>query len=267
MINYRSYYGFMKEPFSQEIKVEELYQTKALKSATERFLYAVNLQSVALITGEIGSGKSTTLRYAVSQLHSSLYKIITVVANTGTTLEILREICASLGIDCRSTSIAVLLKTIKSILIEVSQKKQIPVLIIDEAQLMRLEVFAQLHTLTQFEMDSKPIMSIIFSGQNNLLDKFMYYTSKPLASRVIGRSHLEGLKLKEMEGYLKHHLEIAGIKEQLFSEEAVLAIQQGSGGLLRRANNLARGSLVASAQEECKIVSAEHVRIASTELI
>jgi general secretion pathway protein A len=70
-----------------------------------------------------------------------------------------------------------------------------------------------------------------------------------------------------MEGYLKHHLEIAGIKEQLFSDEAVLAIHQGSGGLLRRANLLAKGSLIRAAIEKTNLITAEHVRIASTELI
>ena len=70
-----------------------------------------------------------------------------------------------------------------------------------------------------------------------------------------------------MAAYIKHHLQIAGIKEQLFSEEAVLAIHQGSGGLLRRANFLAKGALIAAAAEQCKVVSAEHVRMASTEII
>ncbi len=70
-----------------------------------------------------------------------------------------------------------------------------------------------------------------------------------------------------MEGYLRHHLEIGGIKEQLFSEEAVLAIHQDSGGLLRKANLLARGSLIRAAIEKTNVVTAEHVRIASTELI
>ncbi len=267
MINYRNFYGLMKEPFSQEIKIAELYPTPALQSATTRLLYAVDLCAVAVITGEIGSGKSTTLRYAISKLHPSLYRVIPVVASTGTVLEILRQIALSLDMECKSTSIASLLKLIRSIITEISQKKQVPVLVIDEAQLMRLEVFAQLHTISQFEMDSKPVMPIIFAGQNNLLDKLLYYTSRPLASRVVGRTHLEGLKLKEMAGYLKHHLEMAGIKEQLFSEEAILAIHQSSGGLLRRANLLARGSLLAGAQEGCRMVSAEHVRIASTELI
>jgi general secretion pathway protein A len=82
----------------------------------------------------------------------------------------------------------------------------------------------------------------------------------PLASRVIGRSHLEGLKQKDMAGYLKHRPEIAGITEQLFSDEAILAVHKGSGGLLRRAD------LLTAAREKCMAVSAEHVRIAATEI-
>jgi type II secretory pathway predicted ATPase ExeA len=70
-----------------------------------------------------------------------------------------------------------------------------------------------------------------------------------------------------MAGYLKHHLQIAGVSDPLFADEAVFAIHQGSGGLLRRANNLARGALIAAAKEKCSVVSAEHVRIASTEMI
>ncbi|MFA5354144.1 MAG: hypothetical protein WC291_07935 [Thermodesulfovibrionales bacterium] len=70
-----------------------------------------------------------------------------------------------------------------------------------------------------------------------------------------------------MTAYISHHLQIAGVKEQLFSEEAVLAIHQGSGGLLRRANLLAKGALMAAASEQCSVISAEHVRIASTEII
>lgn len=78
---------------------------------------------------------------------------------------------------------------------------------------------------------------------------------------------MEGLKHKDMAGYIKHHLQVAGIKDQVFSDEAILAIHQGSGGLLRRANLLAKGALIAAAHEKCTVVSAEHVRMASTEVI
>ena len=71
-----------------------------------------------------------------------------------------------------------------------------------------------------------------------MIDKLLYHTSRPLTSRIVGKSHLEGLKLKDMIGYINHHLEIDGVKEHLFCDEAVVAIHQGSGGLLRRANAL-----------------------------
>jgi len=262
----RHFFGFTSEPFSSDIRVEDLYHTPALLGMKERFLYAVNLGAVSVVTGDVGSGKSTALRYASSFLHPSQYQLIPVIASTGSVVEILKQIAMAFDIEWNSISLAKLTRTIRRAVMEIGKRKQIPVLIVDEANLMRIEVFAQLHTLGQFDMDSKPLLPMILAGQNNLLDKLMYITSRPLASRVIGRSHLEGLKQKDMEGYLKHHLELAGIREQLFADEAVLAIHQGSGGLLRRANLLAKGALISAAREKCMVVSAEHVRLASTEI-
>ena len=74
-----------------------------------------------------------------------------------------------------------------------------------EVGLLRYDVLAQIQTIAQFEFDSKPLLTIIFAGQNNLLDKLEYHTSMPMASRVVCRSHLE----------------IAGIKDPLFADEAV----------------------------------------------
>lgn len=267
MTNYKNYFGFEKEPFAQDIRIEDLYPLPGLEAFLDRFLFAVRLSAAAVITGDVGSGKSTSLRYACSKLHPSEFKIIPVIANTGTVLEMFRQIVLSLATESKANSITKVTKVIRLLVLEIAARKEKPVLVIDESHLLRLEVFAQIHVLSQFEFDSKPVMSIIFSGQSNLIDKLLYHTSRPLVSRVVGKTHLEGLKLKDMTGYLNHHLEIAGIKEHLFSDEAVLAIHQGSGGLLRRANALARGSLVAAAGENCSLVTAEHVRLASTELL
>ena len=69
-----------------------------------------------------------------------------------------------------------------------------------------------------------------------------------------------------MEQYLKHHLAIAGVKKNLFEPPAITAIHQGSGGLFRKANHLARGALLAAAKRQSIAVDAEHVRLASTEV-
>ena len=70
-----------------------------------------------------------------------------------------------------------------------------------------------------------------------------------------------------MEKYIAHHLRLAGSKKDIFSDAAVTAIHQGSGGLLRRANNLAKGAMLAAALEKSQVVAPEHVRMALTEII
>jgi type II secretory pathway predicted ATPase ExeA len=156
---------------------------------------------------------------------------------------------------------------IKKEILEMAQGKKLkPVLIIDEASLMRLDVFAELHTLTQFEQDSKPYLSLILAGQSNLIDKLSYRASLPLSSRIIARSHLPGVNRQEMADYLSHHLSIAGIKSNPFEEPAITAIHQGSGGIFRKANHLARGALIAAAAQKSLLVTPDHVRLASTEV-
>jgi general secretion pathway protein A len=266
-MSYKTFFGFQKEPFAQDIRVSDLFPLSSLNAVYERIKFALELGAATVITGEVGAGKSTSLRYASSRLHPSKYKIIPVIANNGTVMEIYRQIGLALNVESRSPSLTAVLKIVRSVISEIALRKETPVIVIDEAHLMRVEVFAQMHTLLQFDFDSKPIVPLVLAGHNTLIDKLLYHTSRSLASRVVGKSHLEGLKLKEMQSYLKHHLEIAGIKEQLFSDEAILAIHQGSGGLLRRANLLARGALMAAALEKLTVVSAEHVRLASTEII
>ena len=145
-------------------------------------------------------------------------------------------------------------------------KKLKVVLIVDEASMMRLEVFAELHAVTQFEQDSKPWLPIILAGKTNLVDILTYQTSMPLASRVVARSHMEPVTRDRMQEYLAHHLSITGVKTGLFDDAAITAIHQGSGGLFRKANNLARGALIAAANEQSMTVTAEHVRLAATEI-
>ena len=77
---------------------------------------------------------------------------------------------------------------------------------------------------------------------------------------------MQGLDINGMKSYLVHHLKLCDVDTNLFSDQAVTAIHQGSGGLLRKANNLARGVLIAAAAEKSMNVSAEHVRILNKKL-
>jgi len=260
-------WGLSREPFPTDVPVAELYQLPGLQAFLERFHYAAAHGLATLITGEVGSGKSTSLRAAASQAHPSQFRLLSVVASSGSLLELLRQISLALGAPPLTNSVTRLQALIRDCLAEITAKKQVPLLLLDEAHLIRLEVFAELHTLAQREFDSRPMLPMVLSGQTSLVDKLLFHTSRPFASRIVGRTHLEGLQRDHMAAYLTHHLKIAGATEDLFSEEAVTAVHQSSGGLLRRAGALARGALLAAAGEKCPRVSAEHVRLASTEIL
>lgn len=266
-MSYRTFFALTQEPFSSDLQLSDILQTPELIAVKERFDYALRLGAMALVTGDIGSGKSTALRYAIGQLHPSEYATFYLTASSGSILELYRQILNELGLHAAGSSRATLTQLIKREIQELVLGKKMKVaLVIDEASLLRLDVFQELHTLTQFEADSKPYLPIILAGQSILVDKLTYRTSQPLASRIVARSHLEGISRQDMEQYLQHHLSIAGVKKNLFDQAAVTAIHQGSGGLFRKANHLARGSLIAAAKEQCMTVTAEHVRLASTEV-
>jgi type II secretory pathway predicted ATPase ExeA len=267
MSHYREFFAFTKEPFAQDVDIKDLFPFKALEPCVERFKYVLETGAACVITGEIGSGKSTTLRLCATKLHPAKYKTIALIAHSGSWNELLRQIILSFGDECRTNSLAVLIRTARNLIMEVVQKKQVPVLLVDEAHLLRQEIFGQIHTLTQSEYDSRSILPMMLSGQNQLLDKLLSYTARPLASRIVAKSHLEALALAEMTAYLDHHLKVAGVSHGLFVENTAQAIHQGSGGFLRKANLLARGALIAAAREKSQLVTAEHVRLAATELI
>lgn len=264
---YRAFFGFKKEPFVNNLPITNILETDEVKNVKQRFDYTLGLGGIGIVTGDVGSGKSTALRYASAMLHKSEYSVYYITGSTGSIIELYKQIAKSLGLvnlkSSKTHLAAIIRDEITNLVLE--HKKKV-VLIIDEASLLRMEVFTELHTIVQFRKDSEMWLPLILAGQSTLIDKLQYRHSSPLASRVISRSHLEGLNLQGMKNYLEHHTKLAGLDINLFSDQAVTAIQQGSGGLLRKANHLARGALVAASATKEMSVSADHVRLAATEL-
>ena len=85
-------FGLSGEPFLQDIPVEKLFPLPGLKGFLERFDYAMDIGAVSVITGEVGSGKSTSLRAAAARLHPAQFTVIPVIATSGSVLEFLRQI-------------------------------------------------------------------------------------------------------------------------------------------------------------------------------
>jgi type II secretory pathway predicted ATPase ExeA len=267
-MSYRQFFGLTCEPFSSDLEPKRILQTEAIGAVDSRVHYTMRAGGILLVTGEVGAGKSTALRWCTKQLHPSKHRVLWITASSGSILEVYRQLLAEFDIATVSNSKAFLTRRIREQIVNVvTQLHQQLLLVIDEASLLRIEVFAELHTLTQFEGDSKPWLPIVLVGQKNLADNLLHRSVTPLASRIIARTHIQEVDREHLERYLAHHLAIAGIKNNLYDANAVTAIHQGSGGLYRKANNLARGALVAAAADKSTHVTAEHVRQADSELI
>jgi general secretion pathway protein A len=268
MSNHRSFFGFKREPFAEDLEPQNLLKLPGMIAAKERMDYVLEIGGVMTLSGEVGAGKSTAIRWALSQYHPSQVRVIRVMGNGGPITEFYKGICWEMGIDLATNSRSRLIRAFQEGVIDaVKNKRQKVLLVVDEAGLLRADIFTEVHVLTQFDHDSQHHLGLVLAGQRNVIDKVCYRGSAPLASRVIARSHLSAVTRDQMEEYLNHHLKCAGNKNRLFHENAITAIQQGSGGLLRKANGLARGALIAAAAEKQEIVTADHVRIASSELI
>lgn len=268
MASYCAFFGFEREPFPTELALKDIYETDALAGVKERFAYVLRIGGVALVTGEIGVGKSTALRYAAGALHPSQYTVYYITASSGSIMELYRQITEVMKVDGNKISKAMMVAQIKNeIKDKVLGQKKKPLLIIDEAFLLRLDVFSELHTLCQFDQDSLNCLPMILAGRSSLIDRLMYPQSASLASRVIARAHLSGLDLESTKRYLSHHLRLTGVDLNLFEDAAVNAIHQASGGLLRKINQLARGALIAAAADKAQLVIPDHVRRAASELI
>lgn len=264
-MDYLTHFGFAKKPFSADLKNDELLKTPQLTAWCSRFNYVITHKLWGVLTGEVGAGKSTAIRFAVETLPHPEYRPIMVTAGSGSILEMYRRILMTLGITPPGNR-AKMHHAIINVIRDIAAQKITPLLIVDEASLLSLESFRELHTLAQFDCDSKPTLAVILAGQEDLIDKLTYPTSKPLASRITARMHMVAGAENDTTEYMTHHLKIAGVRPTLFESTAITATHQVSGGIPRNINNIARCALITAAAQKRLVVTADDVRVASTEL-
>src|SRR4030042_6649077 len=96
--NYRTFFELQREPFASDIELDNILLTPSLKGVEERIHYALRLGAIALVTGELGSGKSTALRYVTGILHPAQYRTLYITASRGSILELFRELLDVLGL-------------------------------------------------------------------------------------------------------------------------------------------------------------------------
>ena len=263
---YQRHFAFNRLPFENDLATDELFESSAHLEAQARLKHLIELRGIGLLTGEVGTGKTTVCRHVTSALHPGLHRVFYVSLTTGNVLDMYKSIAWEMGLpEERSRATAY-----RAIRIEITrlvqEAKQLPVLIVDEAHHLRNDVLEDLRLLTQFSMDAERRLCMLLVGLTELRRRLSMAVHESLSQRLVVRHHVGSLGREELDAYLGHRLRLAGCELPLFEPPAIEAMFQGSRGLPRQINRIAHYALSAAAVNKARTVTDDHMHQALDEL-
>jgi general secretion pathway protein A len=241
---YREFYQLRERPFNKTPDPRFLYQSPKHAEALARLLHAVEEQDIVLLTGEIGSGKTTLSRAFIDSLDES-YQPLLIINPRLSPSQLLRTVALRLGMDEVSRYRHDLLESINAKLYELYEAGKRPVIVIDEAQLIPGKAtFEELRLLTNFQLDDRNLLAIVLIGQTELRSRLQKKPYRALQQRIGIQYHLGPLDAEEVAAYVRHRIDIAGRTAPIFDEQALSLLYTYSEGVPRRINTIAGNALV-----------------------
>jgi general secretion pathway protein A len=255
---YEQYYGFVQPPFTLTPDPRFLYRSESHEEAIKLLRQSIKRkEGFIVLTGDIGTGKTTTCRALLEQFDASVFTSL--VLNPFLSVEeLLREVLLDFGVvsreGVRSGRIATaskheLISTLHDFLLSLMAIHGSAVLIIDEAQHLSPQVLEQIRIISNLETNESKLLQIVLVGQLNLLDVLAAAEMRQLDQRISIRAALKPLNRVEVEAYIAHRLWVArGSTAVTFEPAALDRIHAYTGGVPRIINLLCDRSLMQSAQ-------------------
>ncbi len=266
---YEAHFGLRVNPFSSSPTPEFVYESREHREALAHFQYAVaNREAFVLLTGEVGTGKTT----AVQALRRQLPPGTPVAVVTHTTLqprELLDEIALRFGLEPRpDESKPMLVRRLESFLEDHRRQGGQALLILDEAHLLDPSLLEEVRLLSNLESDlGGKLVQICLVGQPELESHLQQPELRQLRQRISVRYALNPLSREETRGYIRHRLGTAGASDPaaIFPDDACDAVHALSQGIPREINVLAGQALLNAFLEEAPAVTRAHVFSARTD--
>lgn len=241
---YEQFFGFDEKPFSLLPDPDFLYLGNKHSMALALLQYAVlNEIMVTVLSGEIGSGKTTLVRHILNQLDDQVN--IGLISNTHRNFgDLIQWVCLAYGLPVdKKDKIALYQDFYEHIIEQYAQGKR-SILIIDEAQNLDVEALEELRLLTNINADKDNVLQLVLIGQPELRQKLKLQGLEQFIQRVGVAYHLKPLGREETDRYIRHRLKSAGGDPDLFEPVALRFIHHQSGGIPRLINVLCDSALV-----------------------
>jgi general secretion pathway protein A len=264
---YESWYGFTEKPFNLTPDPKYLYLSQRHAEAFAHLEFGHRERGgFILITGEVGTGKTTLARYFLSRLPPETHTAV-VLYPALTASELLRTILDDFHVRADGPSLKCLVDALHRFLLEARTAKQDVVLLIDESQDLSAEVLEQVRLISNLETDTEKLIQIVLMGQSELRDLLARHELRQLAQRVTARYHLSPLSPAETEAYIRHRIEVAGGNGKVgFSARALGAVHRISGGVPRLINLVCDRALLGGYVAGTRTIDADLVTRAADEV-
>jgi general secretion pathway protein A len=257
--NFISRFGFHTTPFTCELKEKDHFVHEIYTEPLEHLCRTVDRRMSAALIAAAGTGKTALLRALVARLPEARYRVHYLKVTDLSKRDLCREIAAVIGAGPAGTYPALVRRLQEHLVTCLDVDGVRPVLILDEAHDMRPEVLGILRILTNFEMDSRLVVSIILSGQPPLAKQLRQPQLEDLAHRLAHYAQLRLLSRPETVQYVGHRCRIAGASTCPFDPGALEALYEIGRGNLRATDHLAVKALEIAHDANMSIVDTNHI--------
>lgn len=253
---YLTYFHFTSKPFAMNPDPRFLYPSAQHAKALTMLEYAIESQAAfCVLTGEIGSGKTTLVRHLIRSLGDQV--IVGLISNSHERFQSIHPWALSaLGIAPRASSEVGQYEALTEFFIREYGKGRRTLLIFDEAQNLPIHALEELRLLSNINSEEDVALQTLLVGQPELRQKMARPELTQFAQRVAVDFHLQSLTLKEAEAYVRHRLTVAGGSDAIFRKTAIKYIHRSSGGVPRLINQLCDMSLVYAYADQCQRIDA-----------
>ncbi len=254
---YLTHFSLNERPFSISPDPRFLFMSNRYREALAHLTYGVeDGGGFVLLTGEVGTGKTTVCRCLLQQLPEKT-RLAFVLNPKLNSLELLATICDELSIDYpeNCSSLKILTDKLSQYLLSCYEQGLSVVVMIDEAQNIDTDVLEQIRLLTNLETNQKKLLQIILVGQPELQEKLAQRDLRQLGQRITARYHLRPLNLKETMAYVMHRIRIAGSRKSLFTRQSIELLHAKTSGIPRLINTICDRALVAATSRKKNLVN------------